>query len=360
MATVRSKRGYLYLDYHDEAGKRHRDALFLKDTRENRKKAELEKKKIEYELGAGVYIEKKKRIDANKKTLKQGLHEFLSSKKNRSPETIKDYEFAFKNMTDYFGDIKINRIDPDNIENLEKHLQLRISENSIASYFKKIKVIFEYFKKVGYISVNPIPTRQMKLDEPVTIPRKEIESILQKLKIKNRTHYRVIALLLLTGMRISELLRLTFEDIDFRENIMLIRNQKGRRIDRFPIYEELGEFLITEFPGWKGPLFNYKSKDSMKFFKRFLVDEGYPNYNFHNLRKTFISKLINSGMNVFDVMKLARHKSIQTTLNHYSAAELTRMGKEITKRANMGTLLGTRNKKGLKLVKKRRKIMDVA
>ena len=89
MATIRSKRGFLYLDYHDEAGKRHRDALFLKDNRENRKKAELEKKKVEYELGAGVYIEKKKRIEANKKTLKHGLDEFLSSRKNRSQKQLK-------------------------------------------------------------------------------------------------------------------------------------------------------------------------------------------------------------------------------------------------------------------------------
>ena len=39
MAAVRSKRGYLYLDYHDEASKRHEDALFL---RENRKELKLE------------------------------------------------------------------------------------------------------------------------------------------------------------------------------------------------------------------------------------------------------------------------------------------------------------------------------
>ena len=75
MATIRTKRGYLYLDYHDEAGKRHREALFLKDTRENRKKAELEKKKIEYELGAGVYIERIKREKKKNITLRQGFEE---------------------------------------------------------------------------------------------------------------------------------------------------------------------------------------------------------------------------------------------------------------------------------------------
>ena len=46
MATVRSKRGFLYLDYRDKTGKRHRDALGLKDTRENRKEAEFRRRKL--------------------------------------------------------------------------------------------------------------------------------------------------------------------------------------------------------------------------------------------------------------------------------------------------------------------------
>ena len=178
-----------------------------------------------------------------------------------------------------------------------------------------------------------------------------MEDILLKLKHRNLTHYRVVGLLLLTGLRISELLRLKFDDIDFRDNIMIIRNSKAKRNDRFPLYGELREFLIKEFPERSGNLFDYSSRHSMKFFKKFLKAEGYPSYNFHNLRKTFISKLVNSGLSVYDVMKLARHKNIQTTLKHYTSAELIRMGEEISHKTNMGTLLGTPNKKGLILLK---------
>ena len=145
-------------------------------------------------------------------------------------------------------------------------------------------------------------------------------------------------------------MRLNFDDIDFRDNIILIRNSKGRRDDKFPLYDELREFLIKEFPNRTGKLFEYKNRNSMKFFYKFLKAEGYPAYNFHSLRKTFISKLVNSGLSVYDVMTLARHKSIQTTLKHYTAAELSRMGKEISQRANLGTIVGTIKKKPLKKV----------
>lgn len=49
-------------------------------------------------------------------------------------------------------------------------------------------------------------------------------------------------------------------------------------------------------------------------------------------------------------MTLARHKSIKTTLQHYTAAEINRMGKEINDKVNLGTILGTKNKKALKRV----------
>ena len=45
-------------------------------------------------------------------------------------------------------------------------------------------------------------------------------------------------------MRISELIRLSFDDIDFRENILIIRNTKGRRDDKFPLYYELRNFIL--------------------------------------------------------------------------------------------------------------------
>lgn len=350
MATIRTIRNYYYLDFYDESGKRHRKSLGLKASKKNRKKALLEKKKIEYELEAGVYKERQKRIENRNKLLNQGFDEFITSRKEPSIETVKDYTFAFKKILDHFGNIPINKVTTDGIADLENELRKKVSENSIASYFKKLKVIFNYFNSAGLIKINPIPTYQMRIEEPLTIPRKDLEEILLKLKHRNRKHYRVVALLLLTGLRISELILLNFDDIDFRENIILIRNGKGHRDDRFPLYEDLREFLIKEYPKKEGRLFDYKNRNSMKFFYKFLKAEGYPAYNFHSLRKTFISKLINSGMSVYDVMTLARHKSIKTTLKHYTTAELSRMGKEISERSNLGTIVGTTKNKSLKKI----------
>ncbi len=351
MASIRKINNHYHIDYYDEAGKRHRVALGIKASKENYKLAMLELKKIEYELSAGIYLEKQKRDKANK-YLKEGFDEFIKSRKDVSEETIKDYEFAFKKILDYCGDVAIKKITPDDIEKIKEMLIAKdLSKNSIASYFKKIKVVFKYFVTQEWITKNPVPEMQMRIEEPKIIPRKDLEEILAYYETKeDRTHYRILSLLLLTGMRISELLRLSFDDIDFRENIIIIKNSKGKRNDKFPLYDELRSFLLKEFPKRKGLLFNYKSRHSLKFLYKYLVKEGYDKYNFHSFRKTFISKLVNSGLSVFDVMTLARHRSIKTTLLHYTSAEINRMGKEINEKVNLGTIMGTKNKKGLKQV----------
>jgi integrase len=364
MASIRIIKKHYYLDYYDESGKRYRRALKLKVSKENKILATQELKKLEYELSSGIYLERIRRQKNKVRMLEESFEEFKLSRKNVNENTLANYQLAFDKLKDHFGNIPLRKISADDILLFQEKLlsspaaasiaekrkaKKKLSKNSVASYFKQLKVIFNYFKQQGWIETNPIPSMQLKIAEPLVVERKDLEEILAVYdKKEDRTHYRILALLLLTGMRISELLRLSFADIDFRENIMIIRNSKGKRDDKFPLYKELRDFLLKEFPKREGKLFNYKSRDSLKFFYKYLQETSYPKYNFHSLRKTFISKLVNSGLSIYDVMTLARHRSIKTTLQHYTNAEISRMGNEITERANLGNFLGNQNKKGLK------------
>lgn len=368
MASVRSKKGKLFIDYRVN-GLRKREFLKLNDTRDNRKAAEVRRKEIEFELATGIHQERIKRIDINSKMIEEGFKEFLLTKRGMKDSTINHYRNAFEKLVKHSGNIRIKEFTREKIEQIilcvseevigEKEKGKTISSNTVASYFTKLRVMFSYYKDKGYCEQNPIPSLQMKPKKIVVMNDKEIESILEKLRnpSKNyleessRDHHKLIVILLMTGLRISECLNLNFNDIDFRDNLLRVKNEKTDRIDYLPLYPDLREFILSEWNEKEGRLFNYKSRHSLKFFERFLKKEGFPNYSFHTLRKTFISKLINSGMSVYDVMTLARHKDLKTTLKHYTAAELERMGKQISEQTNLGTLLGTKQKKELKLLK---------
>jgi len=368
MAAVRSDRGKLFIDFRVN-GKRRREYLKLNDTRDNRKIAEVRRKEIEYGLASGIYKERLKRVENNNRLLEDGFKEFLLTKGSMKRSTIVHYQNSFDKLIKYSGNIRIKDFTKEKVEQIllcvqeeiigNKEKGRRISGNTIASYFTKMRVMFGYFKDKGYCEQNPIPRLHMKPKKIVVMSDKEIETILDRLKTPtkdylketSRQHYRVIAMLLMTGLRISECLALSFDDIDFRDNLLRVKNEKTDRIDYLPLYSDLRDFILSEWTEREGNLFHYKSRNSLKFFDRFLKKEGFPNYSFHTLRKTFISKLINSGMSVYDVMTLARHKDLKTTLKHYTAAELQRMGKEITEQTNLGSLLGRKEKRELKLLK---------
>lgn len=375
MATVRALNQILFIDYR-VGGKRKRVSTRLKDTRENRKKAEIIRKQVEYEVSTGIYSERLKRLDKKEMSLIRGFDEFLKSKDYLNEKTAAGYRQALEKFIKYSGNIAIKRITPELVKEVKGKLnsdkykanitgkknltessagkvykEKTLKEITIISYLNKLRIIFNYFVKQKYISDNPFPAQRIKFKPVVTIPDKELNDILSKLKRDNRVHYKVIMFLLLTGLRVGELIGLTFEEsIDFREEILKVKNFKKDREDLLPIYPELMEFIREEWNEYSGLLFNYKSIHSMKFFERFRKREGYEKYSFHTLRKTFITKLINSGMSVYDVMTLARHRNIETTLRHYSRADLRRMGNEISNRTNMGSILGSNFKKGLKLV----------
>jgi integrase len=352
MAKIKNRSGWLYIDYYDNAGKRQRRTLHLKASRENLKKAEIEQKKIEFELATGIHKQVLKRDRVKNITLKEGFEEFKKFKKDRKENTLEHYKFALDKIISIVGNKPINSVNSIMIENIEKQLSSELSKNSIASYFGELKHMFDYFKDKEYVKNNPIPTRKIKPKKIITVPEKEMLDILQRLQETNRKHYQVIFFLLATGLRRSELVNLFWRDIDLKKNLIAIRNAKDDdRIDYLPIYDELRNFILKEFPVREGKIFDYKRGDSLKFFSRFLEREKFNHYSLHTLRKTYISRLVNSGLSVYYVMALARHRKIETTLKHYTNLELEKMGKEISERANMGTLLGTKINKPLKLIK---------
>ncbi|MBS4036202.1 MAG: tyrosine-type recombinase/integrase [Ignavibacterium sp.] len=366
MATVRTKNGKLFIDYRVN-GKRKREFLKLEDTRENRKKAEIVKKQIEYESSAGIFKERIGRVDRKHKLLQDAYQEFIANNPNRKQSTIIGYDNAFEKFLGYAGNIKVKEVDKDLFKAFESHLRTEIipvkkkplSDNTIGTYFHRLKIMFKYFIEQDYISENPVPKKEVKPKEIRVLSDKEILTLLEKIKNTDKKHlietkhqhYKLIVMLLMTGLRITELINLTFDDIDFKENLIRVRNEKKDRIDYLPLYEELKIFILQEWKERTGRLFNYKSKESLKFFRRFLEKEKMQGFSFHTFRKTFITKLINSGLSVFDVMTLARHKDIRTTLRHYTAAELHRIGKEISFKSNLGTILGTKTENELKLLK---------
>jgi integrase len=329
-------------------------ALRLKDTRENRILAKRIKLQKEADILNGLHPLIKK---VKKKTLSEVFKDFERTKENRSPQSIQTYKYCNDKLIQILGDIEVRKINEEIVNDFQKELQYykkknkeNLSKNTIEIIFRHLRIIFEFYVKQRIIGINPFPRLERSDKKINVISKEEMDLILRMLKKHNEEQYRVIKLLMMTGFRVSELVRFEHEDIDYRRNIIYIKNNKGKRVDQFPLYRELREFLLS-LPDQKGKVIKYKDRNSFKFFGRFLKRNKLEHYTIHELRKTFLSRLANSGMSLFDIQKIARHRDIRTTQKYYLEADYKRIGNRISDVIS-GTIEGTMGEKALKIAQK--------
>ena len=189
----------------------------------------------------------------------------------------------------------------------------------------------------------------MATEKPVTAFEKWEQEKLEKYCLSsNKTNYLGIVICLYTGIRLGELLPLTWNDIDFKSGIMTISKtayrikQNGKPqvvIDKpktknssrlIPLPKQLLEILkrarrisksdfvlSTRTGGIVG------TRAYQKTYERILKKLDIPYKNFHSLRHTFATRAIEMGMDVKTLSEILGHKNPVITLQRYTHSMLS-------------------------------------
>jgi integrase len=192
----------------------------------------------------------------------------------------------------------------------------------------------------GYLQVNPV--------SKIKVPRKdnrrirfltkdEAAKLLDELKKRSQKTYEMSFLSLYTGMRFGEIASLTWQDIDFDNSIIYIKDPKNRTGRVAYMTEGVKELLLNKkkntnnttlvFPDQKG---NKIEKISYSFERAVQklglnkdVTDPRNKVVFHTLRHTFASWLVQAGTPLYTVKELLGHKSITMTERYSHLAENT-------------------------------------
>ncbi len=257
---------------------------------------------------------------------------YLEIEKNYSQHTVTNYKIDLEDFFRFLGDVELEKID---YLVLRKYLaalkEKRLGARSVARHLSALRTFFRFLTKDGYLKSNPIlslssPKQEKHLPSFLTEEEtgKLIESAFAK-DDKDESGLRDRAILetfYSTGMRISELVGLNYEDLDFISGIVKVLG-KGRKERVVPI----GERAISAIRAYT----EKKKKESDAVFLnkngRRISARGVRNIvgkyiriagikqgvSAHTFRHSFATHLLNRGADLRSVQELLGHANLSTT-----------------------------------------------
>ena len=255
--------------------------------------------------------------------------------------TYKIYEASLRVFQKFTANKKAKLISVKDIESFKAFRLQTIKPATVNIEIRSLKAVFNVALRLGLISSNPfLKIKQISLNEKERLCFSDQQI---KLLINNAPgHLRPFIILgLNSGARLNELIHLQWNDIDFEDMTMIIRNKEGQKfktksgkIRKIPINEsaeallrdllslEKGQYsLITDirnpekFILGKQNGFHFdKTYISVQFKKLCRSLNFDEKFHFHCLRHTFISNLVKANVNINHIRQLAGHSDFRTTL----------------------------------------------
>ncbi len=253
------------------------------------------------------------------------------------------------------GDIEVSQMDYARAEDFQAFLTSFVSLESVNSYVKTISPVFSWAVRRAEFGLKENPflsLKSYKTPEPDirVYTKDELRSMLMA-AASDMQRGRILAAVT-AGLRHSEVLNLTFKDVDFERQIITVRPKKkttetwpwtpkNYEKRHLPLVSELHSLLIKimmDLPaGYPYPFLTEKRywtlrsrigtipervrvcpDENYKPFRRILKAANISDGSFHDLRRTAITNWSKS-LPPKDVQTLAGHADIQTTLKYYVA-----------------------------------------
>jgi len=167
--------------------------------------------------------------------------------------------------------------------------------------------------------LNDIPNVKREKKLPIILSKEEIESMIKS--TKNINHRLIIQVGYSAGLRVSEIINLKWEDIDFNRDTIHIKRAKGKKDRIVMLSLKVKESLMNLTPNTEGYVFltnrggKYTQRTIQKIIKNAAMKAGIrKNITPHTLRHSFATHLLENGTDIRYIRDLLGHSDISTTL----------------------------------------------
>lgn len=245
------------------------------------------------------------------------------------------------------GEYELEELKPNVLQDfLLKKIDDHYSTNTIKGIVSVLKqalrlaITLEFVDK-EYCSNLKMPSSE---EKEISVFTKKEQQVIESFCLNHKKrNYIGIVICLYTGIRLGELLALTWDDIDFNSNLLTInktsysakldgktqiivdkpKTKKSNRV--IPLPNQLVKLLkiIKKESNSKYVITTRNSgmvgnRSYQRTFKFILKKVNVPYRNFHSLRHTFATNAIELGMDVKTLAEILGHTNAMITLNRYS------------------------------------------
>lgn len=263
-------------------------------------------------------------------------------------ETLKVRQVLLnKHIVPYFGDKYLHDITEQEVaELIAQKTREGYSKSTISSVHNFLSTLFNSAVKKGYLHRNPVRFMNMvKVPNrmPVILSESEVEKLLEVAHSEGEG--MMYEFEISTGLRLAELLALSWSDIDFEHQMININKYVDDDLgDKQKIVEMRSDFRSVIIPSNLLPKLQrhkeeqqlmkeelddqYNNEHDLVFpkkdggiqrpstvrarFKRLVEKANISKINFHDLRKTHASLLVKAGVPLYLVSKQLGYKSVNT------------------------------------------------
>lgn len=245
-------------------------------------------------------------------------------------------EEFYKDVTDedieqYMVSIRRRNINGEDIE---------VGDDIRAARWSSINTFFKFLSQKKYIDNNPMLLTErpkIRTKHSVTyMTTEEIKSVFDRIEKEARPMAKnrdmcIVAIGLSTGLRVSAIVNIDVEDIDFKENTIKVI-EKGRKTRYIKFAENLRNTILVwmkdrelYFEGKEtGPLFISQEKTRMSVMSVQRVVRKYTEHlpkhiTPHKLRSSAAMNLYSNGVGILTIASVLGHENVSTTQRYTSA-----------------------------------------
>ncbi len=262
--------------------------------------------------------------------------------KGKSPSHLKNFNISVNYLHKAIPpETFIGEINSGHISKFINMIKPKVADATMHNYIRYVKILFNYLVEEDYLFKSPVKKKlipKVKRNNIVIFDRSDLEAILNIAKERDPIYYNCLMMLLLTGLRPIDLLKLKISDFDFDRRQINVKISKTSKEIKFPIFDELEIFIKNnmeiEFSNdkdenvFKGYNVEIVSKRFRRIKKVLSINERFV-ITLKTFRKTFATGMAEKGLSIQEVANLLGHDSTTTTERYYADVMTESLRKKI-------------------------------